>query len=91
MNPRGDGKPEPADPDQLVRLLEIELAQQRSARQRAGNPYKGFRAAALFFLAAVIIGAMFAFYYVFVAGGLEGMRGHQNEARPSATPSSHAP
>ena len=90
MNPRGDGKPEPADPEQLVRMLDLELARQRSVRQRAGNPYKGFRAASLIFLAAVIIGALLAFYYVFIAGGLEGVRAH-NEPPASATPAARAP
>jgi hypothetical protein len=90
MNPRGDGKPEPTDPDQVMRLLEIELAQSRAARQRAGSPYRGFRLASFVFLFAVIIGAVLAFYYVFIAGGLDDFRA-RNSGRPTATPSAHAP
>lgn len=90
MNPRSDGKPEPNDPDQVLRLLEIELAQTRATRQRAGTPYRGFRLASFVFLFAVIIGAALAFYYVFVAGGLDDIR-TRNSARPTATPSAHAP
>ena len=89
MNPRSDGKPEPTDPDQVLRLLEIELAQSRAARQQAGSPYRGFRLASFIFLFAVIIGAALAFYYVFVAGGLDDYRARG--ARPTATPSAHAP
>jgi hypothetical protein len=90
MNPRSDGKPEPNDPDQMLRLLELELAQSRAARQRAGSPYRGFRLASFVFLFAVIIGAALAFYYVFVSGGLDEMRTHGG-AHPTATPSAHAP
>ncbi|MFL6519677.1 MAG: hypothetical protein ACJ8NS_05605 [Chthoniobacterales bacterium] len=90
MNPHSDGKPEPNDPDQVLRLLEIELAQSRAARQRAGTPFRGFRLASFVFLFAVIIGAVVAFYYVFVAGGLDDLRNH-NSATSTATPSAHAP
>jgi hypothetical protein len=90
MNPHGDGKPEPTDPDQVMRLLEIELAQSRAARQRGGSPYRGFRMASFVFLFAVVIGAILAFYYVFVAGGLDDLRG-RGSGRPTATPSAHAP
>ena len=90
MNPRSDGKPEPSDPDQVLRLLEIELAQSRATRQRAGTPYRGFRLASFVFLFAVIIGAALAFYYVFVAGGIDDLR-TRNAARPTATPYAHAP
>ncbi|HEX4631313.1 MAG TPA: hypothetical protein VH188_10140 [Chthoniobacterales bacterium] len=90
MNPRSDGKPEPNDPDRVLRLLELELAQSREARKLAGSPFRGFRLASFIFLFAVIIGAVLAFYYVFVAGGLDDLR-TRNNARPTATPSAHAP
>jgi hypothetical protein len=90
MNPHSDGKPEPNDPDQVLRLIEIELAQSRATRQRAGTPYRGFRLASFVFLFAVIIGAALAFYYVFVAGGLDDLRS-RNSAHPTATPAAHAP
>jgi hypothetical protein len=90
MNPHGNGKPEPTDPEQLVRLLEIELAQKRAARQRAGSPFRGFRMASFVFLFAVILGALLAFYYVFFSGGLESNR-PRKEPRPAASPASRAP
>jgi hypothetical protein len=90
MNPHGDGKNEPTDPEQLLRLLELELAQQRAARQRAPSPYRGFRMASFIFLFAVLLGAALAFYYVFLSGGLDEFRS-RNEPRPSATPSPRVP
>ena len=90
MNPQGDGKPEPNDPDQVMRLLEIELAQRRAARQRAGSPYRGFRLASFVFLFAVIIGAVIAFYFVFLSGGLDNFRSRTG-ARPTATPTNQKP
>lgn len=90
MNPRGDGKPEPTDPDELLRLIDIELAQKRAARQRAPSPFRGFRLASFIFLFAVIVGVALAFYYVFYLGGLDEIR-TRNRSQPTATPSSSAP
>lgn len=90
MNPRGDGKPEPTDPDQLLRLIDLELAQRRAARQQARSPYRGFRLASFIFLFAVLLGVALAFYYVFYSGGLDQFRA-RNESHPTATPSSRAP
>ena len=90
MNPHGDGKPEAKDPDQVLRLLELELAQSRARREQEGSPYRGFRMASFIFLFAVVVGVAFAFYYVFVAGGLDEFRSREI-ARPSATPAAHAP
>lgn len=89
MNPRGDGKPEPSDPDQLLRLIDIELAQKRAARQQAPPAFRGFRLASFIFIAAVIVGIALAFYYVFFMGGLEDIR--VRKSQPTATPSSSAP
>jgi hypothetical protein len=90
MNPRGDGKPEPSDPDQLLRLIDLELAQKRAARQRAPSPFRGFRLASFIFLFAVIVGIALAFYYVFYLGGLEEIRA-RNQSQPSPSPSSSVP
>jgi hypothetical protein len=90
MNPHGDGKPEPNDPDQIVRLLELELEQRRAALQRARSPLRSFRLASFVFLFAVLLGAVLAFYYVFVSGGLEDLR-TRGPARSSATPAAHTP
>ena len=90
MNPHGDGKPEPNDPDQVLKLIDIELAQKRAARERAPSPFRGFRMASFIFLFAVILGVVLAFYYVFVSGGLDEMRS-RNQSKPTATPTSSVP
>ena len=90
MNPHHDGKPEPNDPDQVVRLLELELEQRRAALQHARSPLRGFRLASFVFLIAVLLGAVLAFYYVFVSGGLEDLR-TRGPGQPSATPAAHTP
>jgi len=38
----------------------------------------------------VILGAVLAFYYVFVSGGLDEMRS-RNQSQPTATPTSSVP
>jgi hypothetical protein len=90
MNPHGNGKNEPPDPEQLVRLLELQLAQQRATRLRAGAPFRNFRLASFIFLFAVIVGVILAFYYVFYSGGLDELRSRK-EAPASAAPASPAP
>jgi hypothetical protein len=90
MNPHGNGKNEPTDPEQVLRLVELELAQQRAARLRARSPYRAFRLASFIFLLAVLIGAVLAFYYVFYSGGLDEFRS-RTVPKPTATPASHAP
>jgi hypothetical protein len=92
MNSNGDGKPEPADPENAVRILELELMRQRVARQQAGTPYRGLRVASLIFFFAVILGAALAFYYVFYSGGLEQFRARNApQSSPSATPVDRSP
>jgi hypothetical protein len=90
MNPHGNGKNEPTDPDQLVRLIDLELAQKRAARQQAPPPYRSFRLLSFVFIFVIIAGAAFAFYYLFIAGGLEQMRSHK-EPTPAAVPASTTP
>ena len=90
MNPHGNSKPEPTDPDQVLRLVELELAQRRAALQQARSPYRGFRLASFVFLFAVLLGIVLAFYYVFYSGGLEEIRTRKS-AQPTAAPSPHAP
>jgi hypothetical protein len=85
MHSNGDGKPEPVDPENVVRMLELELLQKRAARQMAGRRFSGLRAASFVFLFAVILGALLAFYYVFYSGGLDAL-----QAPPGAQPSPHA-
>ena len=90
MNPHGDSKPEPTDSDQVVRLLELELAQRRAALRNARSPYRAFRMASFFFLLAVLVGAALAFYFVFYAGGLDEMR-TRRETGQKATPAARTP
>ena len=89
MNPH-DGKNEPTDPEQLVRLLELQLAQQRAARLRGRSPYRNFRLASFIFLFAVIVGVALAFYFVFYSGGLDEYR-TRSQSQPTAAPSSTTP
>ena len=92
MNSNGDSKPEPADPEKALRLLELELMHQRATRQQGGTPYRGLRAASLFFFFVVVLGALVAFYYVFYSGGLEEFRARNPaEANPSANATPGAP
>lgn len=92
MNSHGDGKHEPADPENAMRMLELELMRQRAARQQAGAPYRGLRATSLIFFFAVVLGALLAFYYVFYSGGLDEFRARNApKPSPSATPLSHTP
>jgi len=84
MNSNGDGKPEPADPEKTLRLLELELMHKRAVRQQAGTPYRGLRAASLFFFVVIVLGALMAFYYVFISGGLEEFRA-RNPVQASPT------
>jgi len=90
MNPDADRKPEPVDSENLLRTLDIELMRQRAVRQQEGARYRSFRMMSMVFLLVVILGAMFAFYYIFLAGGLDEMRA-RNETHATATPSSRAP
>jgi hypothetical protein len=90
MNPHRNSKNEPTDPEQLIRLMDVELAQKRAARQRARSPYRNFRMASFIFLFAVIAGVVLAFYYVFFSGGLDEMRSRKEPAA-TARPSSTAP
>ncbi len=84
------GKPEPADPEHAMRLLELELMQKRMARQVAGTPYRGLRAVSFLFLFAVLLGAALAAYYLFFSGRLEEMRA-RNNSQPSTNMTSDTP
>ena len=90
MNPKS-GKQEPADPEDTVRMLELQLMQQRAARQQAGAPYRGLRAASFIFLFVIILGALLAFYYFFYLGGLDQVRTRNGPPSPSATAVSRSP
>ena len=86
MNSNDNGKPEPVDPETTLRLIELELMHQRTARQQSGTPYRGLRAVSLLFLFVVILGGLLVFYYVFYSGGLDEFRARNaTESSPTAT------
>ena len=91
MNSHG-GKPEPVDAESAVRLLELELMQQRAVRRRAGAPYTGLRAASFIFLFAVILAMLLALYYFFTSGRLDELRARNTpQPSPAATAVSRTP
>lgn len=65
-DPSGKGEPEPNDPAQLEKLLEIELMQKRMAWQQAKQRSSSWRNLSYLFLFLVIAGAVIA-YFVFIA------------------------
>jgi hypothetical protein len=86
------GKPEPADPEQTMRLLELEMMQQRMARQVSGTPYRGLRTVSFLFLFVVLLGAALGGYYFFFSGHLEEMRARNlPQPTPSAETTSPTP
>ena len=85
MNPHGDGKPEPIDPETTLRLLEIEMMQQRARRKQASARRSNLRAISFLFLFLVIMGAAVAAYFAFTSGRVEELRTRDN-AVPSPTP-----
>src|SRR3954447_8526110 len=85
MNPPGDGKPEPPDPDQLLRMLDVELMQQRAARQQIAARRKSRRALSILFLFLILAGAAVAAYFAFATGKVDDIRA-RNPAAATATP-----
>jgi hypothetical protein len=69
---QGNGKLEKAgmDPDELARMVNVELAQQRAKWQRVSAQRNILRAASLLFLLAIIGGTFIAFFYYFSLGGV---------------------
>ena len=53
------------DPEQLARLLEIELMQKRAAWKQASERHRVFKSASFLFLFVVIIAAIVGFYLFF--------------------------
>jgi hypothetical protein len=79
MKPDKDGKPEPIDPETAMRMVELEMMQQRAAREKTGKAYQGLRMISFLFLAIVVLGALFAFFYLFTSGKLDEVRSHANQ------------
>ena len=85
MNPHGDGKPEPVDPEYMLRMLEIEMMQQRAVRKQASARRSNLRAVSFLFLFLVILGAAVAAYFAFTSGRVDELRTRANTV-PSPTP-----
>ncbi|MEY2544252.1 MAG: hypothetical protein QOE81_1713 [Verrucomicrobiota bacterium] len=62
------------DPDNLSRLLELELIQKRVTWKQAGERYRAIRAAGFIFLAVLILGCLVGGYFAFM---------RMNESRPN--------
>jgi hypothetical protein len=84
MNSNGDGKPEPVDPEHLLRMLDLELMQKRAQRQQDNARRGNWRALSFLFLAIVIVAGFVAAYFAFSSGRLEELRA-RNAAPPSPT------
>jgi hypothetical protein len=84
MNPHSDGKPEPVDPEQMVRLLEVEMMLKRNQRKQASARRGNLRAVSFLFLFLVILGAAIAAYFAFTSGRVDELRARDNAAsRPT--------
>ena len=85
MNPPGDGKPEPPDPEQLLRMLDLELIQQRAARQQLAARRNSRRALSFLFLFLILAGAAVAAYFAFASGRVDDLRA-RNSLTVTPTP-----
>lgn len=85
MNPHGDGKPEPVDPEHTLRMLEIEMMQQRARRKEASARRGSLRALSFLFLFLVMVGAAAAAYLAFTSGRVDELR-TRSHTLPSPTP-----
>jgi len=61
------------DPDNLSRLLELELIQKRATWKQAGERYRSIRTAGFIFLFVLIVGCLIGGYFAFM---------RLNESRP---------
>jgi hypothetical protein len=68
-------KPDEIDPDNLSRLLELELIQKRAIWKQAGERYRSIRAAGFVFLFVLIVGCLIGGYFAF-------MRVNEQRANP---------
>jgi hypothetical protein len=85
MNPHGNGKPEPIDPEHLLRMLDVEMIQQRAIWKQAAARRKSLRAVSFLFLFIVMLGALLAAYFAFSFGWMDDRPARHNTA-PSPTP-----
>lgn len=86
MNPNDESKPESraGDDDALLKALEIELLQKRASWQKAHGQRNAWRSASFVFLFIVVIGALFALYYVMAV--MPRKTSEQPDPAPAASP-----
>ena len=85
MKPDGNRHPAPreTDPEQLAKLLEIELMQKRAGWQQAKARRNTYRTMSFLFLFAVIVAAFIAFYFLM---STERVTAPRDGAQPAASP-----
>jgi len=86
MNPDDESQPEAraGDDDELVKALELELLQKRASWQKAHAQRNVWRTVSFLFLFIVVMGALFALYYVMTA--VPRKTSEQTDPAPAATP-----
>ena len=85
MNPNDESKPESREGgDAMLKALEIELIQKRSSWQKAHAQRSAWRGASFVFLFIVVIGTLFAIYYVMTA--VPHKTSEQPDRAPAASP-----
>lgn len=91
MMPESNRNPEASetDPEKLARLLELELMQKRAAWQQSRASRQNLRALSFFFLFLVILGALFAFYYLMSSGELTPRKEQRTDPDVSPAASAH--
>ena len=76
--------PRDIDPDNLSRLLELELIQKRATWKQAGQRYRSIRAAGFVFLFLLIVACAVGGYFAFMR--MNQSRPNQPSAAASDTP-----
>ena len=89
MNPHGDRKPEPVDPEHLLRMLDLEMIQQRAIWKQASARRSSLRALSFLFLFIVILGALLAAYFAYSTGVFDDRQIRKNAA-PTPAPAGPA-
>jgi uncharacterized iron-regulated membrane protein len=85
MNPNDESKPEAREGDDaMLKALEIELIQKRASWQKAHAQRSAWRSASFVFLFIVVIGTLFAIYYVMTT--VPHKTSEQPDHAPAASP-----
>jgi hypothetical protein len=74
------------NPDELSRLLEIELIQKRAEWQQASARHKNLRSVSFLFLFVVVMAALVGFYFIFMRVNENRQHRPVNDPTESATP-----